>query len=196
MKKFCFIIFVVACLIVSSCAFALEEYEVEHEFLPDEFVFEYNDHNTTSYEGDSGLKFAYVNNTLDNTTLIVPVERVRSVAYATRKSFRFDEPIIITHSIRRDDGRYILLTMKYKNGTVIPILDIDKDDLTNEQKTYFDDYYGQRQEYLMQQEQYAAENLYSYETYRSRGSGKSKYSYYVGSGGSGVIYTPGNDRFW
>ena len=83
-------------------------------------------------------------NTLDNTTFIVPTERVRSIAYATKKSFKFSEPIIITRSIQRDDGRYILLTMKYKNGTVIPILDLDKDDLTNEQKSYFDDYYTQK----------------------------------------------------
>lgn len=195
MNKWIFIVLLFS-LIVSPSAFALQEYEVEHDFMPDEFIFEYNDHNTTTYEGDSGLKYAHVNNTLDNTTFIVPTERVRSIAYATKKSFKFSEPIIITRSIQRDDGRYILLTMKYKNGTVIPILDLDKDDLTNEQKSYFDDYYTQRSDYLMQQQEYAAEDLYDYETFRSRGSGKSRYSYYVGTGGSGVIYTPGSDRYW
>ncbi|RAP47609.1 MAG: hypothetical protein BZ135_01765 [Methanosphaera sp. rholeuAM6] len=195
MNRWIFIVLLFS-LIVSPCAFALQEYEVEHDFMPDEFIFEYNDHNTTTYEGDSGLKYAHVNNTLDNTTFIVPTERVRSIAYATKKSFKFSEPIIITRSIQRDDGRYILLTMKYKNGTVIPILDLDKDDLTNEQKSYFDDYYTQRSDYLMQQQEYAAEDLYDYETFRSRGSGKSRYSYYVGTGGSGVIYTPGSDRYW
>ncbi len=195
MNRWIFIVLLFS-LIVSPSAFALQEYEVEHDFMPDEFIFEYNDHNTTTYEGDSGLKYAHVNNTLDNTTFIVPTERVRSIAYATKKSFKFSEPIIITRSIQRDDGRYILLTMKYKNGTVIPILDLDKDDLTNEQKSYFDDYYTQRSDYLMQQQEYAAEDLYDYETFRSRGSGKSRYSYYVGTGGSGVIYTPGSDRYW
>ena len=195
MNRWIFIVLLFS-LIVSPSAFALQEYEVEHDFMPDEFIFEYNDHNTTTYEGDSGLKYAHVNNTLDNTTFIVPTERVRSIAYATKKSFKFSEPIIITRSIQRDDGRYILLTMKYKNGTVIPILDLDKDDLTNEQKSYFDDYYTQRSDYLMQQQEYAAEDLYDYETFRSRGSGKSRFSYYVGTGGSGVIYTPGSDRYW
>lgn len=191
-NRFYVIFIVVLSLIFSPCAFCVEEYDVEHEFLPDTFIFEYNDHNTTSYEGDSGLKYAHVNNTLDNTTLIVPVERVRSIAYATKKSFKFIEPIIITHSIRRDDGRYILLTMKYKNGTVIPILDLDKNDLTREQKEYFDDYDAQRSDYLMEQQEYAAEDLYDYETYRSRGSGRSRYSYYYGSNGYGLIYSPGS----
>jgi len=189
MKRFV-LIMLVSCLLFSGCAFAVQEYEVEHEFMPDSFIFEYNDHNTTHYEGDSGLKYAHVNNTLDNTTFIVPVERVRSIAYATRNTFEFSEPIIITRSIQRDDGRYILLTMKFKNGTVIPILDLDKDDLTNEQKEYFDDYYSQRSDYLMQQQEYAAEDLYDYETTRSRSGSRSRYGFYYGTGGSGIIYTP------
>lgn len=189
MKRFLLLLLFVS-LLFAPCSFALEEYEVEHDFLPGEFVFEYNDHNSTSYEGDSGLVYAHVNNTLDNTSFIVPTERVRSIAYATRKSFKFSEPIVITRSIQRDDGRYILLTMKYRNGSVIPILDLDKNDLTNEQKQYFDDYYSQRNEYLMQQQEYAAEDLYDYQTFRDRSRGKSKYSYYFGSGGSGVVYTP------
>lgn len=188
MKRLLLLVLVFS-LLFSGCAYALEEYEVEHEFMPGAFIFEYNDHNTTTYEGDSGLKYAHVNNTLDNTTFIVPVERVRSIAYATKKTFEFSEPIIITRSIQRDDGRYILLTMKFKNGTVIPVLDIDRDDLTNEQKQYFDDYYSQRSDYLMKQDAYAAENMYTYEHMSNRNS-KSKYSFYYGTGGSGVIYTP------
>ncbi|MBE6494583.1 MAG: hypothetical protein E7Z84_08290, partial [Methanosphaera stadtmanae] len=93
---------------------------------------------------------------MDNTTFIVPTERVRSIAYATKGTFKFNEPIIITRSIQRDDGRYILLTLKYKNGTVIPILDIESSDLTKEQRSYFDDYYQQRSDYLAQQEEFAA----------------------------------------
>ena len=188
--KIVLLLCVVLSLVVTPCVFAVAEYEVEHDFMPDTFIFEYNDHNTTSYEGDSGLKYAHVNNTLDNTTFIVPTERVRSIAYATRKSFKFSEPIIITRSIQRDDGRYILLTMKYRNGTVIPILDLDKDDLTSEQKMYFDDYYAQRNDYLMQQQEYAAEDLYDYETFKGRSNSRSKYSYYYGSNGYGIVYSP------
>lgn len=180
----------IAILLLSPCVSSAEEWEIEHEFMPDTFIFEYNDHNTSTYEGDSGLKYAHVNNTIDNTTFMVPVERVRSIAYATKKTFKFNESIIITRSIQRSDGRYILLTMKYKNGTVIPILDLDKDDLTSEQKEYFDDYYAQRADYLAQQEEYAAENLYDSYQAHSRGNDRSRYSFYFGSGGSGIIYTP------
>ena len=196
MKKYMIIFLMTFMLILSSCSYAENDWEIEHEFMPDTFIFEYNDHNTTTYEGDIGLKYAHVNNTLDNTTFIVPTERVRSIAYATKKSFKFKEPIIITRSVQRTDGRYILLTMKYKNGTVIPILDIESSDLTKEQMSYFDDYYSQRQDYLAQQQEYASENMYDYYTYSNRHNGKSKYSYYVGTGGSGVIYTPGSDSYW
>lgn len=177
-------------LLFSSCSFAVNDWEVEHEFMPDSFIFEYNDHNTTIYEGDLGLIYAHVNNTLDNTTFIVPTERVRSIAYATKGTFRFKEPIIITRSVQRSDGRYILLTMKYKNGTVIPILDIESTDLTKEQMSYFDDYYQQRSDYLAQQEEFAAENMYDSYQYNNRHNKRSKYSYYIGTGGSGFIYTP------
>lgn len=175
----------------SSVTFGVEEWNIEHEFIPDEFIFEYNDHNTTVYEGDSGLKLGHVNNTADNTTLIIPIERVRSLAYASKGTFKFDEPLIITHSIQRDDGRYILLTMKYKNGTVIPILDIKENSLTNEQKEYFDDYDTQRSEYLEQQQQYMIEDIEdSVSRHNSRSNSKSKYSYYYGTNGYGLVYNP------
>lgn len=178
-------------LLLCSVSFAVEEWDVEHEFVPDEFIFEYNDHNTTVYEGDSGLKLGHVNNTADNTTLIIPVERVRSLAYASKGTFRFDEPLIITHSLQRDDGRYILLTMKYKNGTVIPILDIKEKSLTKEQKEYFDDYETQRSDYLEQQQEYALEDIEdSVSRQNSRSNSKSKYSYYYGTNGYGFVYNP------
>ncbi len=176
------------------CCCAEDEWDIEHDFMPGPFIFEYNDHNTTTYEGDSGLVYAHVNNTLDNTSFIVPVERVRSIAYATKGTFKFSEPIIITRSIQRDDGKYILLTMKFKNGTVVPILDLEKNDLTAEQKKYFDNYDAQRNDYLMQQQEYAAEANYRYQNYRNRHN--SRYSYYFGSGGSGVIYTPSRYDYW
>lgn len=190
MKKFFLILLVGVMLVISPFSFAVEEWEVEHEFMPDTFIFEYNDHNTTTYEGDIGLIYAHVNNALDNTTFIVPTERVRSIAYATKGTFKFNEPIIITRSIQRDDGRYILLTMKYKNGTVIPILDIESNNLTKEQRSYFDDYYQQRSDYLAQQEEFAAENMYEGYSYGNKHKDNSGFSYYVGTGGSGLIYTP------
>ena len=161
------------------------------EFMPDKFVFEYNDHNTTEYEGDIGLKVAYVNNTLDNHNYIVPKDTVRGIAYVTKKSFDFSEPVLISHGpLREWDGMYIIAELKFKNGTIIPKLSIEDDDLTKEQREYFDDYYEQRQDYIAQQQEYAAEDMYdAYQVHNSYNS-RSKYSYYFGRGGSGVIYTP------
>lgn len=190
--KICLILLLLLSLSFSSVIYAVEEYEVEHEFMPSGFVFEYNDHNTTTYEGDSGLSKAYTNNTLDNTTLILPVDRVRGVAYATKNSFKFSEPLIITRSIQRNDGMYILLTMKYKNGSVIPILAIENNSLTNEQKSYFDDYESQRADYLQQQQQYALEDIEDSYSRSSRQKDRhSKYGYfYSPRSGYGVIYNP------
>jgi len=190
--KIYLIIMLLLSLSFSSVIYAVEEYEIEHEFMPSGFVFEYNDHNTTTYEGDSGLSKAYTNNTLDNTTLILPVDRVRSVAYATKNTFKFSEPIIITRSIQRNDGMFILLTMKYKNGSVIPILSIENRSLTAEQKSYFDDYESQRSDYLQQQEEYALEDIEdSYSRSSSHKDKRSKYSYfYSPRSGYGVVYNP------
>ena len=41
---------------------------VYEDFMPKNFVFEYNDHNSTTYEGDSGLRVARVNNVFDNNS--------------------------------------------------------------------------------------------------------------------------------
>ena len=43
MNRWIFIVLLFS-LIVSPSAFALQEYEVEHDFMPDEFIFEYNNH--------------------------------------------------------------------------------------------------------------------------------------------------------
>lgn len=167
---------------------------VYEDFMPKNFVFEYNDHNSTTYEGDSGLRVARVNNVFDNNSYFVPTEYVRGIAYATKGTFRFNEPILFSHGpLREWDGMYVATGFKFKNGTVIPYLGIEKNDLTNEQKKYFDDYNTQRSEYLMQEQEEAVEDLYDYETVRD--SHRPRFSYYYGRGGRGVIYTP-RSSYW
>ncbi|WP_323736066.1 hypothetical protein PXD04_09300 [Methanosphaera sp. ISO3-F5] len=181
-------------IIPVSCAEEVryDDFSYDVEFMPTAFVFDYNDHNTSTYEGDIGLKYAYANSSFDNHTYIIPTERVRGIAYATKGSFKFTEPILIDHGPYRDwDDKYVITGLKFKNGTEIPYLGIESTGLTKEQMSYFDNYYEQRQDYLAQQEAYAAEDLYDYETSKSRSSsGRSKFGYYVGTGGSGVIYNP------
>ncbi|MGN1321587.1 MAG: hypothetical protein ACI4VJ_03290 [Methanosphaera sp.] len=121
----------------------------KHDFYPDEFLFEYSDGNTTHYKGDLGLKYAHCRNVIDNVSYLVPKENVRGIAFATNGTFKFNESIQITHSIKREDepDQYIMLDMYYKNGTEIKSLDIEDDDLTADQRAYFDNYDHQRQEY-------------------------------------------------
>ncbi|MBE6486499.1 MAG: hypothetical protein E7Z85_06640 [Methanosphaera stadtmanae] len=179
-------------LMIVPCVCAVDD--VYEEFMPVNFVFEYNDHNSTTYEGDSGLKVAVVNNEFDNNSYFVPTEYVRGIAYATKGTFKFNEPILFSHGpLREWDGMYVATKFKFRNGTIIPYLGIEKNDLTNEQKKYFDDYNSQRSEYLMQQQEDAVEDLYDYESIRD--SHRPRFSYYYGRGGSGVIYTPRN-TYW
>lgn len=165
----------------------------QHEFNTNEFLFEYNDHNTTTYEGDSGLKRALANNTVDNYTYCLPDENVRGIAYATKGTFKLKENILVTHSLMTGDMPWdcIMLKMFYKNGSVIPTLDIKDNDLTAEQKSYFDNYDQQRSDYLQRQNKYALEDLYDeQQRANSRSSQKSNYGYYYGSNGRGIIYSP------
>ena len=167
----------------------------KHEFYPDEFLFEYSDGNTTHYKGDLGLKYAHCRNVIDNVSYLVPTENVRGIAFATNGTFKFNESILITHSIKREDDTldpYIMLNMYYKNGTEIKSLDIEDDDLTADQRTYFDNYEQQRQEYL---QKHLAEEIDTETTYNMMHDKyqKDHYSgYYVGSGGSGYFRTTNN----
>ena len=188
MKVKAIIPILVLCIISIAGSAALEEKDVEHEFNTTGFIFEYNDHNTSTYEGDSGLILGYCNNTADNTSLIIPKERVRTLAYASNGTFKFPDGLIIKLSVKRDDGKYVLLQMRHHNGTWIPILDIENDDLTNEQKKYFDDYYQQKSDYNAKQEEFATKHLR--DEYKYSNGHKSKYGYYMGSNGYGLIYNP------
>jgi len=41
----------------------------------------------------------------------------------------------------------VILSLKYKNGTIIPELGYDNTQITQEQISYFDDYYNRREAY-------------------------------------------------
>jgi len=167
--------------------------DTKYDFNPSTFIFEYNGYNTTEYDGDTGLRGAYVNNTVDNLTYYVPVEWVRSFAWITKKTFKLDENIDVKHSLVVGNRSYdcILMGMFYKNGSEIPELDVKSKSLTKEQRSYFDDYDGAREEYYQQQNQYALEDI---EDSVSRANSqsykqKSHYGYYYGTNGRGIIYT-------
>ena len=168
--------------------------EEKHDFYTDEFIFEFNDPNTSIYDGDSGLKGAYAKNGEDRLTYYLPVECVRSIAYITKGTFELSEHIDVKHSLLVDNRSYdcIMLDMYKKDGSEIPKLDVKDSHLTNEQKSYFDDYESERADYLQQQEEYALEDIEdSYSRSSSHKDKHSRYSYYYSSrGGYGVAYHP------
>lgn len=186
-KRIVLIAFIIITLSLSSCVFAVREWDEEHEFNPVDLLFCYNDHNTTTYEGDLGLEKTLCNNTIDNKTYRIPTGAVRGIAYATKKSFKFDEPIIMTHSSGNEPK--MILTMKYKNGTVIPVLDYDTKGMTKEQMSYFDDFENQRDAYYDNKAYWQEADMeHSLSKKSSEKSSSSRYYYYVGTNGRGIVY--------
>ncbi|RAP48665.1 MAG: hypothetical protein BZ135_00360 [Methanosphaera sp. rholeuAM6] len=186
-KKLLLTLLIVMALLSSSTTFAVNEWDEEHEFYPVDFLFCYNDHNSTTYEGDRGLSITYCNNTMDNKTYTLGADEVRSIAYATKKSFKFNETIMMTHSAGKEPKS--ILKMWYKNGTIIPELSLDSNSLTNEQLSYFDDYYNQRKEYIENRQYWQQSELQdslddlSYKDSKS----DSKYHAYYGTNGYGIM---------
>lgn len=189
-------IFVFILTLSSASAFTAEEQKIldsKYDFYPSDFIFEYNGYNSTSYEGDTGLRGAYVNNTVDNMTYYVPVEYVRTFAWFTQNSFVLDDHIDVKHSLIVDGRAYdcILLGMFKKDGSEIPKLDVKSKSLTKDQRSYFDDYEAARDEYYQEQNQYALEDIED-NTRRassSKESNKGHYGYYYGTNGRGIIYS-------
>ena len=184
MKKL-IIILITASILLSSTSYALQEWEEEHEFDPTDFVFGYNDHNTSTYEGDIGLKISTCKNKIDGKTYRLGADEVRSIYYATKKTFKFNEPIIMTHSSGLEPKG--ILTMKYKNGTIIPELSYESTTLTQDQISYFDDYYNQREIYMEQKKSVQDADYQDTMTKNSEKNKKSKYHRYAGTNGQGVI---------
>ncbi len=185
--------------VLASCVFAADEEnygDIKYEFNVSNLTFSYNDHNTSTYEGDTGLDAAYCKNTIDNKTYRIPVAEVRGLAYASKGTFKFNETIEITHSLSYRDSRdydYIVLFMYYKNGTEIPTLDISDDDLTLEQRNYFDNYAQEKQDYYQRQQELDMQSLGDDSLYRSSSSNNnhnSHFGYYVGTRRSGIVYYP------
>lgn len=199
-KLLILIIFIITASMLTSCASAVDfsETEVKHTFHPTNFKFEYSDGNTTQYHGDTGLRGAYCTNTIDGLTYFVPVENVRGIAKATHKTFKFDEDIDITHSLasKRENYAYIMLKMYYKNGTEIRSLDESDDDLTMEERSYFDNYDQQRQDYLTKQANDELDAIENNQEAEIRSMEKPRSGYYYGTNGFGYYYNSPRNYFY
>ncbi|RAP44813.1 MAG: hypothetical protein BZ134_02625 [Methanosphaera sp. SHI1033] len=161
------IFLMVSCLLTTIVsADDSEDRMVKHDFFPVDFVFEYSDGNTTDYKGDLGLQHAFCTNTEDNATYRLSPGSVRGIAYATKGTFKFNETIQTTRYKLTDSDVFGVLVMYYKNGTEIKSLDISDNDLTADQRQYFDDYNQQRQEYLEQQTADEIDSMSSQQSYQ------------------------------
>lgn len=185
------LLLIIVSLLLPSSSFAYDdsEFKVKHDFYTDEFIFRYSDGNTTTYKGDSGLGGVTCVNKVNNQTYTFAKPLARGIAYATKGTFKFKEHLDVTHSVARDDNSRIILKMYYKNGTEIRSLDVTDDDLTLEQKSYFDDYYGDREAYYQKQSYLAEANAETDRSAMIRQLEKSKST-------RGHGYTSGGQSFY
>jgi len=130
-----------------------------------DFVFVYDDGIYEKYKGDTGLKYAMFNDTLTGCYYHMGKELTRGVAYATDKKFDIKN---FTFDCIRVDVPYYSLGDKWgdynitlDNGTVILPLSIDQD-LTPDQKLYFDDYDTQLYRYYEDQKIKEMRNMEDY----------------------------------
>lgn len=122
-------------------------------FKPTNFTFVYNDGNTTKYKGDLGLSKAYCTNEADNSTCAMDQEYVRGLAYASNGTFKFKENLsMVPYNFTRNDTDYTVYEIYHEDGTILKKLRI-QDDLTVEQKKYFQDYEAQKSDYYLKKQQ-------------------------------------------
>ena len=105
-----------------------------------DFLFVYKDRVSTKYEGDTGLEYSMFVDTLTGYYYHVDKSLTRGIAYATKRKFDIKD-----FSLKRmcypGDKFYSIFfnNITLDNGTVIESLTISEE-LTNEQKKYFDNY--------------------------------------------------------
>ena len=116
-----------------------------------DFVFVYEDGVYDTYKGDIGLKYAMFNDTLTGNCYHLHKDLVVGIAYATKKKFDIKNfSFEYIHYI--DDDFYWVGNAMWEsnvtldNGTIIKPLRIEQD-LTPEQKLYFEDYDTQLYKY-------------------------------------------------
>ena len=117
-----------------------------------EFTFVYKDANTTRYRGDSGLEYSMFYDTVSGCCYHIEKDLTRGIAYATGGSFDIDGFNFSRSRISPVDYYFVYseypgeTNVTLDKGTVIMPLSIG-DNLTFEEKKYFDDYDEQLYKY-------------------------------------------------
>ncbi|MCI5866599.1 MAG: hypothetical protein SOZ23_01805 [Methanosphaera sp.] len=144
-----------------SSVCALEEI-TQWEVTPGELTFQYSDENTSVYKGDMGLKRLIIKDSNSNHTYSVVDSNVRALAKYTHRSFKFKGPIYVDGHKNTNDElgfEYFTTAIYDADHNKLRRLEVYDDDLTAEEKSYFDDYEQQRQEHDDKQQQYALEDI-------------------------------------
>lgn len=116
--------------------------------VPTDFVFVYKDKNSSEYEGDANLYYSTFNDTLTGCTYHVDRDLTRGIAYKTNSKFDLKDGFNITRWRDLYDTYYTIYDNKIilNNGSIIQGLSV-ADDLTPEEKMYFNDYDTQLYKY-------------------------------------------------
>lgn len=178
-------------LLTSTISASTDDLTIEytqHDLNISNITFIYKDTNTTQYQGDQGLDGAIIKNSLDNKTYYISVNLVRGLAYKTQKTFNFDQPLKAEAHDGNGSYDYYVETLAYQNGTKIRPLSISDDDLTQEEKTYFDDYEDQKQDYYHKQDELAQRSAAVDEMSEIKHQNKPRNYYYSNYGYGGYVH--------
>lgn len=123
-----------------------------YSITPTDFIFVYNDKNTTKYDGDAGLEYSTFNDTNTGSTYRMNKDLTRAIAYTTKGKFDLKDGFNLTRYRSSGENYYTpdSETITLNNGTKIEALHI-YDNLTLEQEKYFVDYEEQLYRYIQEQ---------------------------------------------
>ncbi|WP_308855448.1 hypothetical protein [uncultured Methanosphaera sp.] len=132
------------------------------------------------YEGDRQLdSMTFTDELTQQQYIIYWAEVIRTLAYMTHRQMKFNDTIRVGYGTYDNGTRYVREIID-ENGNKIEKLDESRSDLTDEEKSYFDNYDDLREEYLAK---LARDDSDSY--YPSHSSSGSKSGIFIGSRGSG-----------
>lgn len=130
----------------------VNSYDTYFDVVPSGFVFVYNDgENSDKYNGDAGLLYSVFNDTVTGATYRVDKALTRGIAYYTNGTFNLSDGCSIRRQRKAGDNYYTIYYITLENGSRIESLNI-YDNLTAEQKKYFDDYDEQLYRYYSEKQ--------------------------------------------
>ena len=133
-------------LMFSSCISA--EFIDQAEVKPVNVTLSYEYGTATQYEGDRGLKnLTFTDELTGKHYSIYTKDMIRTLAYLTKRTFKFNDSIRVNYG-SYDNETYYVTKLYYKDGTYMSELSASRSDLSAEEKSYFDNYEDEREEYL------------------------------------------------